>query len=295
MRVLSGFVGVLSPVLLAGQSQPAPAGAAVPSDLAAALATAGGFRTSADPEILVGQLPAWAASVLQVPAGARVLGSAVSGSSVTAILQVIEFVDSTAVRMNADLRARGWTARPSRPAQGGFRFVDSGPTQGAPLPFTLCNGDQMIWAAVGARRGGVSNLVVRIATYSPEDGGSPCSRRQWSGPDAGYPTLFNPPGATDARSMRPRSCAEPDIGRAGGTSTSIRTLMNGQEIIAHYEQQLLKQGWTSATFSSQILHRLFTRTDSLNRPVKLLLTVGSSFNEVGCHDASFMMTEYGDR
>lgn len=89
VRVTRVFTGLVAVALFGAVAQAQPPAMtrveSVPIDLATALAAAGGI--GGDPEILVGTLPGWVANRSGIPANAQVLGSALIGTTVVAIIR----------------------------------------------------------------------------------------------------------------------------------------------------------------------------------------------------------------
>lgn len=254
----------------------------IPLDLAAALIASGGF--GAEPQILVGSIPEWIANRIYVPAGARVLGSAFLGTTVTAVVSVVEPPDSALARFRRELQQRGWTNPPPPTfSGGGFR---SATIPGATLAsrLTLCSDQQILTASAVRHRGTVTNVTLRVTTspnYSVCRPPDPPSMSR-----SAMPTLINPEGADDGRFGA--ECSSPYSG-SSGTGTTLRTLMTPEALLDHYARQLQDSGWTALGDKATILGRVWTRADASGGASELSITVTTSPRDARCRELNLQV------
>jgi hypothetical protein len=290
--VMRALCTVVAPFLALAAQEPSPLRQpdAVPFDLAAALAAAGGF--SAAPQILVGAVPELASSRIHVPAGARVLGSAFIGTTVVAVLALPPSSDSVLSEYQRELTKRGWKVPVERISGGGFRSAPASTAGGATGRLLLCNDQQMLIASAARRRGLATDLIVRL---SPE-GTGPCYPRpemQRMASSGGLervvlPTLFNPVGAVDTGFGR-GGCPTPRM-MSPSTFTNLRVAITADALLEHYAKQLQDSGWKANASGSALLARSFTRPDSTGRPMEATITVATAPHEASCHEVTMVVT-----
>lgn len=248
----------------------------VPYDAAAALIGATSY--GADPEVMIGGMPGWAAQRLYVPANARVLGSSFIGSNVTTVLSLPLANDSATM---ADIRAefvrRGWTPPPppTFAGYGGFRpAVLANSARQSPVRATLCSSDYYLTADV--RRHAGTALYVTYHLFSGQS--TPCHPPARPTPAGyvpqSYPTLYEPDAVGDA--LGSTACYPQASSSSGSTGTRFRTAMPRAQILEHFAKQLADSGWTRVRDSvPQPVSGVWTRPDSTGTPRILTLTISS--------------------
>lgn len=253
--------------------------ASVPLDLATALASAGGFASEGDPQILVGELPEWVAARVYLPPGSRVLGSAFIGSTVVGVVSVPTSSDTVLKDFERQLQQRGWKAPPPPPSYGGgFRPAPTPSAARVARRFTLCGDGQTITAWISRQQAMSTTVVMRL---SASGNAGVCNPPQYPRDmqRSPIPTLFDPEGATDARMAR--DCS-PSFGMSNATSTRLRTTMSPEVLLEHYGRQLQDSGWASARTVPTIVGRTWTRRDSTGAPVQVSLSVTTSPQDSTC-------------
>jgi hypothetical protein len=267
----------------AQEPRPLPRAESVPIELATALVSSGGL--GGEPQILVGAIPGWVTNRIYVPPSARVLGSAFIGTSVVAVLNVTDEPEAIIATLKRELGTRGWKAPPTPNSSfGGFRPA---PVADAMLTrFTFCQEQQYLSGTAARRQGLYTEVIVRLSTFSgnftvcnPPQVSSGAFRNP-------YPTLFNPAGAIDARSMG--DCASTITG-PNSTSTLLRTAVAPEAILDHYGRQLADSGWKDASDKASVVARSWTRTDSTGAPVELTLSVATSARDASCRDINLQV------
>ncbi|HEU4995478.1 MAG TPA: hypothetical protein VFT29_11700 [Gemmatimonadaceae bacterium] len=273
----------------AQEREPLKQPASIPVELAVALATSGGgYGTSSEPQILVGELPEWVSARVPVPAGARIVGSAFAGSVVVGVVNVPSSSDTLLLEFESDLKRRGWSSPPRMEYMGGgFRpALASSNASGSRRAASLCRDSQYLVAWISRRQATSSTVVFRLmATLAS----SPCSppARPREMPRSPYPTLFNPEGA-EAYGQN-RSCSQ--RGGTSGTMTELNTSMSPQDILGHYGKQLQDSGWAPAITAPPISGLTWTRKDSTGAMRLLSLTVVSSPTDANCRTVRLDVTD----
>lgn len=256
----------------------------VPFDLAAALASAGGFAT--EPQILVGAMPEWIAGRLYVPPGARVLGSAFLGTTVVAVVSMPVTSDSVLPEFRRELTQRGWKAPPPPTTYaGGFRSVPTA-IDGSGTRLILCNDDQTLTVSAARRGGAATNVTFRAigsTTYSvcrpmrmpPQISRSP------------LPILVNPPTAVDARMTG--DCSSMYSGASNATNAILRTPIPAESLLVHYGRQLRDSGWTATGDKATIVGRTWTHADTLGGRTEATITVTTPDRDPGCRELNLQI------
>jgi len=258
--------------------------ATVPTELAAALISAGGIGGADQPRIVVASLPEWVTPRVWIPMGARVVGAALNGTTVVAVVNVPALADTAMPEIKRELRTRGWSAPPPQPVPnfGGFR-----PTVNA-VPDVQLRSAVMCGAGVQAmtvtmQRGEArsTNLVYRIYDAIGYTQCKPVQLppQQYRSP---WPTLYNPVASTDGR--MPGVCASGISGGGAVTSTMLKTALTGDSVLTHYAKQLADSGWKSIGERGFSIARTWTRPDSAGVVQELTLTVTTLAKEEGCRD-----------
>lgn len=202
----------------------------VPIEFVRTLA-AGPFGGNAPLEIRVGRLPDDVADLIQVPAGARVVGSLINRGFSTSALAVPGDPPAARDDWTARLLDAGW-ARFQEASRGGF---ESNPTDG----LQFCMGDS-VTLSLGVSRNPAGGSYVHVM-HPRTRMYSACQHRQATmhhGTESPIPSL-SPPDNSAAR------------GSSGGGGSDrweadarIRTDHDVDALIDHYGAQLRDHGWT---------------------------------------------------
>lgn len=254
----------------------------IPRELAAALIAAGGFGN--DPQILVGSMPEWINNRISIPAGARVLGSAFLGTTVVAVVTMPAASDSVLTQVKSDLLRHGWTNPPPPPNYGGgFRPASMAATEGPLTRVTLCADQQTVTVSASRSRGVATNIVYRVNTSA---GYSVCRPPQFQATRPMFPTLYNPPTASDARMSG--DCSFMFSG-SNGTGATLRTPMTAEALLDHYARQMQDSGWTPSGDRVSVLGRAWTKPDSTGAPVEAVVTVTVPPRDPGCRELNLQV------
>jgi len=196
-------------------------------------------------ELVVGALPDSLPPTLPLPAGARVIGSALYSRgdrrlSMSAVFDVPEAPPVVLGKYEAELTGHGWTTPEDfRPMHGGFVSSEMGEWR------SYREGDQGpdLTAVVRARDGGWSEVQLRLnwdAVHRPRRS----SHAMPPGADL-LPRLHAPAGAVMIR------------GASGGggeghwdTTTTLRSERSVAELEEHFAGQLIESGWTRVAGST---------------------------------------------
>jgi hypothetical protein len=275
------------PAAAAAQS-PAPLAEpdSIPLALALALSTTAAFAK--EPQIMVGAMPDWVATKLALPANARVLGSSFLGTTAVAVVSVSVSPANAIADAKANLLAHGWTSPPPPPtiAIGGFRQAPPTPAAGAANRVTLCGDHQVLNTA--ARAAGASGTIVTYHMVTAA-GYSACHLPQL--PDLAalspgrfpWPTLYNPPGATDAQ-------AAVDCGNGGfslpAPSSTVESPISSDSLLDYYGKQLADSGWKSQGGHDQLVSSTWTRTNASGATVIATIAVRPMMRNAGCRETS---------
>ena len=212
----------------------------VPTELVLALLHFGSDRPAT---ILVGRLPEEYSADVNVPRGARVLGSLVSSRQTSVILMGPGSTDSLRGGIERTLLSRGWTRfQPPFGDRGGF--VNETPGHFA----QFCKG---------------TSSFVNVSTATAREGMA--EARLDFGPDRGmcdttavrarreemmtgmrgmtFPTLNAPPGSGGEAMQECFSSRRSGSGGRSSTATFVRTTMSPADLLAYYGAQLTAQGW----------------------------------------------------
>jgi hypothetical protein len=237
-RVAPAFVfGVVLPLLNAGRSMAQQEPAKIPIVVAQAMA----FSFLGRPQFFDGQMPPdWPAAL--VPPGAKVLGGGVVGNVAMYRMRavVFEFDPGFSMRQVFEpiLARAGYAQRApeaARPRDGGF--VETAPP---PSPNqAYCNGSSA--ATFGAVDSTHAPHVVALYLIDGEAGRQMCTARQPAAGSHTFPVTV-PPLAPPSGTMSVGSGSS--WGGSGGDMTSsLRTTMPADSILAHYSKQLVAGGW----------------------------------------------------
>jgi hypothetical protein len=226
--------------------------------------------------LLRGRIPDDLEPNFYVPAGTRVLGSAVTASSVVVIATSAIAPESLRAEYTRVLGGRGWKPLGSMQRGG---FVEVTPH----IPLMLCRDGAHLQITSSRRTSSSSDLVLHY-----RDGTGPCEPlravtiREMSEPE--FPTLFAPPAPDELRTR----CRSRPLGRRGsmGTQTSVAAAMSAEEVLRHYAPQIETQGWRPrATSGLAMAAGTWTRTDSTGtNELKLEVREKAATPGVRCYD-----------
>jgi hypothetical protein len=264
-----------------------PAG--VPVEFASALAVAGGFTATTEPQLLLGAVPEWAASRLAVPRRAEVLGAAFAGTTLVAVYAIDQKGPDAMKAFNDALKAGGWTPPPARGfvTQGGFRAA---PIASASAPLertTLCSTGHYVIVIPVRQSAGRTTIAMRLVTLTTT-GQSICTAPQLP-PGArpqrtAFPTVQHPAGSTNTQ------FCEPYIdGSSSGTSGAVRSSLSSENLVDHYAKQLRDSGWTDSGEQRTAITRVFTKPDSTGTPIHLELRVSRDGPDASCRNTHLMV------
>ena len=298
----NAFVLLALPLSLAAQEPPLAQPASIPTDLAVALANAGGFGVSGDPQILVGTIPEWVVAKVKVPENWRVLGSAFAGTTFVGVLQVNTNSDSLIAEFDRLQTPLGWKVPPP-PYEGvreGFQIVPaSSPATRAQRPdrrITRCGDGQTLSAWVSRERSLSTTVVFRLASMPAPPQNSTCNPYmpppEFRQPRARSPLLYNPAAV---RETHDRSCARqygPGESMTG-TSTQYKLPTSPEQLMEHYARQLQDSGWMpqGTTQRSVSVKRNWTKPAASGAPLNLYLEITVPPQDTLCRDVSLMMSD----
>ncbi len=279
------------------QEPPLVQPASIPSELAIALAGAGGF-TNAEPQILVGAIPEWVTAKVKVPANWRVVGSAFAGTTFVGVLHIATNDDSLIAEFDRHQTPLGWKVPPPpyRPQQqGGFQFLNAPamPTPRADQRITRCGDGQVLTAWISRTRALSTTITFRIvtSTATPQQNTTcnpfrpPVGMRD-EGPR--FPTLIMPAGVGN----RDQACMMSRYeGRGSGTGAEVRSTMSLEQLLEHFTRQLEDSGWTRKPGAGRMISRAWTKPDSAGQPRGLSIEVQVSPADTMCRSVNLMMTD----
>jgi hypothetical protein len=240
-RTHARFLPSALSLIVLGLALPSLAGAqeSVPTDLALALLR---FGTDRPATILVGRMPEEYSADVNVPHGARVLGSLVSSRQTTVILTSPGSTDSLRAGIERTLLARGWTNfHPPFGDRGGF-------VNETPGRFTqFCKGtSSFVNVSMAAAREGIAEARL---DFQPDRGMCDTSAARAQREDmmmrrpAPFPSLKAPPGSTGEAMQECFASRRSGVGGRSSTATLVRTTMSLTDLLAYYGAQLGAQGW----------------------------------------------------
>jgi hypothetical protein len=227
------ILGLALPCLAAAQES-------VPTDLALALLRFGSERPAT---ILVGRVPETYAADVNVPRGARVLGSLVSSRQTTVIVTGPGSADSLRAGIERKLLERGWTRfQPPFGERGGFinevagrfaQFCKSGSSSVNVSTATASEGMAQARLDFGPDRGMCDTSALRAQRDEMM-----MSRRPLP-----FPALTAPPGSGGEAMQECFDSRRSPVGARSSTATLVRTTMSAADLLAFYGTQLSAQGW----------------------------------------------------
>jgi hypothetical protein len=255
----------------------------IPLALALALSTTAAFPR--EPQIVVGSMPGWVAAKLALPATARVLGSSLLGTTAVAVVSVSVSPDVAIADAKANLLAHGWTNTPPMPtiAVGGFRQAPQTPAPGTANRVTLCGDHQILNTA--ARAAGASGTIVtyHLATAAGYSACQPPSLGGLTAASFAWPTLYNPPGTTDARASL--DCRIEGLSLPAPSST-VETSISSDSLLDYYGKQLADSGWKAQGGHDQLVSTTWTRPNASGATVVATITVRPLRSNAGCRETS---------
>jgi hypothetical protein len=212
----------------------------VPTDLALALLRFGSERP---PTILVGRIPDEYSADVNVPRGARVLGSLVSSRQTTVILMSPGSTDSLRAGIERTLLARGWTTfRPPYEDRGGFVNETAGRFN------QFCKGaSSFVNVSMATALEGMAEarLDFRPDRAMCDTSGARAQRQDMMMGMRGmtFPTLRAPAGSGGEPMQECFGERRSGSSAQSATATFVRTTMSTQDLLAYYGAQLTAQGW----------------------------------------------------
>jgi hypothetical protein len=236
--------------------------ATIPLELAQELVFGMGPGDEGLPVILVGVMADPLATLIDLPAGARVLGSVLHGAGVRAIVAVPGEPGEALRGIETRLLASGWRV-PARPELDQPGFVPTTPA----MPVLLCGPDDAFINLLphGFARRQRTDGPIHIA-YQQDARYPPCNS-EFRRPMNPYADLPMPP-------LRPPPGAE--IRRTGGgggeferdSRARIRFAGTAEELRAHFAEQLRHAGWREGarTVSAEHLVQSWRVDDAEGRP-----------------------------
>ena len=204
----------------------------IPRELVVALMS---YDGSSVPDILVGKAPPMLAPKLFVPARARILGSQMSSSQTTVVVDVP--IGATELRLAIDsaLVQLGWKRGPmnDRGGGGGFRPAN------ARTPSAYCDAGHSLTFALIPRGTDASLVRYAITDY---DNRCAVDLQQERSMSYLFPTLVDPSGS-DRSAATCRSFRTPSGGPT--TGIAIKNALPLDEILAAYGKQFADSGWAA--------------------------------------------------
>lgn len=299
MRVRSGLAVLLLPGVLTAQREPLRQPTAIPTDLAIALIAAGGFVSSGEVQILVGDMPGWMSERLPIPAEGVVTGSAFAGMNGVAILQLLEGMAFPDTAFEAALGKHGWKKWAGQ-NEGGFRWRPAanrpaGSPPPANQPLIYCAGQQTLRVSGGAPRQGRVPYVLRVSAPANFGPCNPPPQPPSQQRRAPLPTLYHPPGSSQLSSPFGFSSDCADRGQAGFdranfTSAHVSSDTSAQSMLDHYGKQLADSGWTVTGASAEIGRR-WRRVDAQGTAFTLRITIATSSELPSCRSMQLFVQE----
>lgn len=242
----------------------------IPRELVVALMS---YDGSSLPDILVGKAPPMLAPKLFVPPHARILGSQMSSSQTTIVVDVPIGVTELRLAIDSALVQLGWRRGPmnDRGGAGGFRPAT------ARTPSAYCDNGHSLTFVLIPRGTDASLLRYSITDY---DNRCAVDLQQDRSMSYAFPALVDPAGS-DRSAATCRSIRTP----SGGTATgiAIKNALPLDEILAAYGKQFADSGWaavpTPAGDRTVESHWRQTRGGSLTRYATLRVTQPAAYPE----------------
>ena len=243
----------------------------VPRELVDAMLRYSGGSLGAGSQLLVGSVPDGLPKRFTVRPDARTVGSITTSGTTTVVIATSALADTVMADVTRQLRAAGWKAAPLPPAQRGFQESE------ASIPHTFCAGDTVVTVRAFGRLTGGTSLIATHAPGNPRACDPPTVTPTRPPPE--LPTLRNPGGTDQTGSCYSREPTVVSMG--GGTSTSLRTSLAPDSILAHYARQLRAGGWTQ--LPPQSYTSTWAQPDSSGVVVEATLTVSPNRQTPGCY------------
>jgi hypothetical protein len=231
--VLGIAVALLVPLqaLSAQQSQPA----SVPLEVAQVLIQGFGLGEGRMPEVRVGTLSEPLEQALHLPAGARVVGSAVFPRSSHSVVALPVPAEATIHQMEEHLLQSGWRRAP-RTERGGF--VSSPVVEMLPL----CRADGASIMLVAGRSREAEQYV--SLHFRDDPSYSACER---GAPPARFSRLDVIPQLTPPAGALVRGGGSGSGGDRAEAYAEVQTTLGAEALLRHYGAQLAEHGWHGGT------------------------------------------------
>ena len=251
---------------LAAQSE------SVPRELVDAMLRYSGGPLGASSQLVVGGVPDGLPKRFTVRPDARTVGSITTHGTTTVVIATTALADTVMADVTRQLRAAGWKAAPLAPAQRGFQESE------ASIPHIFCAGDTVVTVRAFGRLTGGTSVIATHAAGNPRACDPPPAVTP-TRPPPELPTLRNPVGTDQTGSCNSRAPAMVSMG--GSASTTLRTSLTPDSILAHYARQLRAGGWTQ--LPPQSYTSTWAQPDSSGAVVEAMLTVSPNRQTPGCY------------
>ena len=256
----------------------------VPRELVDAMLRYSGGPWGTGSHLLVGNVPEGFPQRFSVRPDGRTIGSITMSGGTTVIFATSASPDAVMADVTRQLRGAGWKAAPLPPVQRGFQESE------ASIPHIFCAGDTVVTVRAFSRLAGGTNLIATHASGSSRtcDPPAPPTRHQM----IDLPTLRNPVGTDQTGSCNAREAAV-GFGSSNGTSTTLRTPLTPDSILAHYGRQLRAGGWTP--IPPQVYTSTWTQPDSTGGTIEATVTVSPNRQIPGCYAVSLSVRSMPSR
>ena len=256
----------------------------VPRELVDAMLRYSGGPWGTGSQLLVGSVPDGFPQRFTVRPDGRTVGSITTSGTTTVIFATSAAADTVMADVTRQLRGAGWKAGPLPPVQRGFQESE------ASIPHIFCAGDTVMTVRAFGRLAGGTNLVATHAPGSSRscDPPAPPTRHQ----TLELPMLRNPVGTDQTGSCNARETSF-GYGSSNGMSTTLRTPLAPDSILAHYGRQLRAGGWTP--LPPQVYTSTWTQPDSSGATIEATLTVSPNRQTSGCYAVSLSIRSTSSR
>jgi hypothetical protein len=220
------------PALSAQQTE----SASVPLEVAQVLIQSFGPGEASMPEVHAGTLPEPLRDALSLPAGARIVGTAVFTRSTHSVVALPVPAEASLRQMEEQLLQSGWTRLPQDDERGGFVAT------AATASFPLCRADG---ASIVLLAGRSMETEQYVSVHFR--GGAEYSGCQRQGVPAGrsrmevIPRLVPPSGALV------QSSGSGSGGDRAEAYAAVQTELDAEAVLRHYGAQLAEYGWHGGT------------------------------------------------
>jgi hypothetical protein len=260
--------------------------ASIPRDLAAAFVH---MYIANDTSTLIDfapdSIPATIASIVEIPPGARLLGTVSLGKTAYVLGTASLPADSVLAWYARQAAQHHWSAEALVRVTGNLMAGGFRPAPPAHPTMFCANG---IGLDVAAKTlDGLTTFRVRV---SPN--GIPCALPAMAfrpiAPRSPLPILYNPPNASVSA-----SCFS--SGTRQGTQTQFVLEMTPAELLQHYGRQLETQGWSPMQGEFPVATQTWSRRDSTGVTELATLTIGVSPTAPMCRNGSLEVTTLRNR